>query len=107
MQLDNFLNEKVEEKLGFNVKEIRFKLSSKNKIEIYKQKQDSKNQTKKLTIDKYPLKFYFYGLIYMKFNYNFRDKSTFFGVTRNFVNSYKYFRNIIDIYTFFGFIIIF
>ena len=76
---------------------LNIKTESKNKLEIYKQKQDSKNQTKKLTIDKYPLKFYFYGLIYMKLNYNFRDKSTFFGVTRNFVNSYKYFRNIIDI----------
>jgi Ca2+-binding EF-hand superfamily protein len=52
---------------------------------------------KKKSIDKYPLKYYFYGMLYMKFNYSYKDNNIFFGVSRNFIKSYNYYRRIIDI----------
>ena len=61
---------------------------------------ESKNETKKKTVDKFPLKYYFYAMLYMKLNYTYKNTNTFFGVTPNFVKSYTYYRSMIDITSF-------
>ena len=61
-----------------------------------KQKEDNKSNNTKKTVPKYPLKYYFFGMLYMKLNYSYKD-NVFFGVSRNFIKSYTYFRSIIDI----------
>ena len=56
-----------------------------------------KTKISKNTSDKFPLKYYFYGMIYMKLNYTKNNKKLFFCFTHNFFKSYSYFRRIIDI----------
>ena len=61
---------------------------------------ESIEQNKKKTKDKFPLKYYFYGMLYMNLNYTYKNRNTFFGVSSNFVKSYTYYRNMIDITSF-------
>ena len=75
--------------LNFHLKNITNRNSVKQNMQKYK--------NSKKTGDKFPLKYYFYGMIYMKFNYTKNNKKLFFCVTRNFFRSYSYFRRIIDI----------
>ena len=67
--------------------------------QIYDQRSKSLN---KKPLDKYPLKYYLYGMVHMKLNYTntFKGKGKFFGVTSNFVKAYAYYRNIIDVTTY-------
>ena len=67
--------------------------------QIYDQRSKALN---KKPLDKYPLKYYFYGMVHMKLNYTntFKGKDKFFGVTSNFVKAYAYYRNIIDVTTY-------
>ena len=67
--------------------------------QIYDQRSKTSN---KKPLDKYPLKYYFYGMVHMKLNYTntFKGKGKFFGVTSNFVKAYAYYRNIIDVTTY-------
>ena len=75
--------------LNFHLKNITNRNSVKQNMQKYK--------NSKKTGDKFPLKYYFYGMIYMKFNYTKNNKKLLFCVTRNFFRSYSYFRRIIDI----------
>ena len=65
--------------------------------QIYDQRSKTLN---KKPLDKYPLKYYFYGMVHMKLNYTNTFKGKFFGVTSNFVKAYAYYRNIIDVTTY-------
>ena len=68
-------------------------ISNRNSVKqnIHKHKNSKKN------CDKFPLKYYLYGMIYMKLNYTKNNKKLFFCFTHNFFKSYSYFRRIIDI----------
>ena len=70
--------------------------------QIYQISENRSQTINKRSIDKYPLKFYFYGMIHMKLNYanTLKSKNRFFGVSPNFVKSFAYFRNIIDVTTY-------
>ena len=62
-----------------------------------KSKDENKSNNTKKSVEKYPLKYYFYGMLYMKLNYSYKNNTIFFGVSRNFYKSYLNYRNIIDI----------
>ena len=83
--------------ININKKNIT-KSNKSNHRESVKQKEETNiTNNKKKSIVKYPLKYYFYGMLYMKLNYSYKDNNLFFGVSGNFIKSYTYYRNIIDI----------
>ena len=87
--------------ININVKTVARNHQEKVK-QIY-QIYDKKSQTlPKKPMDKYPLKYYFYGMMHMKLNFTntLKGRNRFFGVTPNFVKAYGYFRNIIDVTTY-------
>ena len=87
--------------ININVKTVARNHQEKGK-QIY-QIYDKKSQTlPKKPMDKYPLKYYFYGMMHMKLNFTntLKGRNRFFGVTPNFVKAYGYFRNIIDVTTY-------
>ena len=87
--------------ININVKTVARNHQEKVK-QIY-QIYDKKSQTlPKKPMDKYPLKYYFYGMMHMKLNFTntLKGRNRFFGVTPNFVKAYGYYRNIIDVTTY-------
>ena len=91
---------------GNSNKNINVKTVARNhqeKVKQIYQIYDKKSQTlPKKPMDKYPLKYYFYGMMHMKLNFTntLKGRNRFFGVTPNFVKAYGYFRNIIDVTTY-------
>ena len=83
--------------ININVKTVTKSNKSNHKESIKQKEENNIINNKKKSIDKYPLKYYFYGMLYMKFNYSYKDNNVFFGVSRNFIKSYNYYRSIIDI----------
>ena len=83
--------------INMNIKTVT-KSNKSNHRESFKSKEENNvTNCKKKTIDKYPLKYYFYGMLYMKLNYSYKENNIFFGVSKYFYKSYTYFRKIIDI----------
>ena len=91
---------------GNSNKNINVKTVARNhqeKVKQIYQIYDKRSQSlPKKPMDKYPLKYYFYGMMHMKLNYTntLKGRNRFFGVTPNFVKAYGYFRNIIDVTTY-------
>ena len=91
---------------GNSNKNINVKTVARNhqeKVKQIYQIYDKRSQSlPKKPMDKYPLKYYFYGMMHMKLNFTntLKGRNRFFGVTPNFVKAYGYFRNIIDVTTY-------
>ena len=91
---------------GNSNKNINVKTVARNhqeKVKQIYQIYDKRSQSlPKKPMDKYPLKYYFYGMMHMKLNFTntLKGRNRFFGVTPNFVKAYGYYRNIIDVTTY-------